>query len=61
MARSIAALVLALLAACARAEPVEPLYSLAGKERAAVVDTLRTLVEVESGAATWRGWNASRG
>ena len=55
MARSIAALFLALLAGCARAEPVEPLYSLAGKERAAVVDTLRTLVEVESGSRDWEG------
>lgn len=55
MARSIAALVLALLAACARSEPVEPLYSLAGKERAAVVDTLRTLVEVESASRDLEG------
>ncbi len=55
MLQSIAMLLFALLVGSACAEPVEPVYSLAGQERAALVDTLRSLVEVESGSRDLEG------
>jgi glutamate carboxypeptidase len=46
---------LAFLAASAQAAPLEPVWSLAKKEKPAVVETLRELVNVESAAATRKG------
>jgi len=46
MLKLVCTLLLALLPASAWADPVEPLHSLVQKERAAVVETLRALVEV---------------
>jgi len=57
MLKLLRTLLLALLPASAWADPVEPLYSLVQKERAAVVETLRALVEVESGSRDIEGLN----
>jgi len=45
----------ALCAGAAVAAPLEPMYSLAQKEKPAVVDTLRELVEIESGSRDREG------
>jgi len=55
MFRLLPVLLLAFLPAIARADPVEPVYSLVQKERSAVVETLRALVEVESGSRDTEG------
>src|SRR4051812_40298736 len=41
--------------AVAAAQPVEPVLSLVKKERPALLDTLKTLVEIESGSADREG------
>jgi glutamate carboxypeptidase len=54
MARSLAFLLLA-IAWSAFGAPMEPLYSLAQKEKPALVDTLRELVEIESSSRDREG------
>jgi len=46
---------LAMLAVSAGAQPVEPVYSLAKKEQAAALQTMKELVEIESGSADIEG------
>jgi glutamate carboxypeptidase len=46
---------LAILAVGAAAQPVEPVLSLAKKEQPAVLQTMKTLVEIESGSADREG------
>ena len=50
-----AILLLAAMTASAPAAPLEPVWSLAQKEKPAVLDTMKTLVEIESGSADREG------
>ena len=54
-ARACQALIPLLMAAGALAAPFEPVWSLARKEKPAVLDTMKTLVEIESGSADREG------
>ncbi|HYC44459.1 MAG TPA: glutamate carboxypeptidase [Burkholderiales bacterium] len=53
--RCIVAAALTCLAAAARAQPVEPVMALAKKERPAMVDTMKALVDIESGSRDIEG------
>jgi len=46
---------LACIAVVVQAQPVEPVWSLAQKEKAAVLDTLKELVNIESGSRELKG------
>ena len=48
--RWLSALAASLFAATAFAQPIEPVWSLAQKEKPAFLDTLKSLVNIESGS-----------
>lgn len=48
-------MMLGVLAPCAFAQPVEPVWSLAQREKPALIETLKELVEIESGSRDLEG------